>query len=291
MDILPTIRFVQAVNYHVGRRRQLRCITIHTMETPEQSTRAEWCANWFGGLIGTAPQASAHYMIDNDTIVQGVSDDDTAWTTPGVNADGLSVEHAGYAGQTDSQWDDAFSVAQLDLSARLVAVKCVLYGIPPRHLTDAQLAAGESGIIGHDQATRVYKLSTHTDPGENFPWVDYIDLVQSYVSVITGGDDIVTPEDIKAIVDGVLGTPFGGTDTDPARNLRQRVSAIGIDSKRSRDLSAQAVTKLDALPGVIRQATADALGAADLAITVDSDALSQAITGRVLDGLAGRLQQ
>ena len=48
------------------------------------------------------------------------------------------------------------------------------YDLPVVHLSDAQLLAGEKGIIGHDQASRVYKKSDHTDPGVNFPWVRFI---------------------------------------------------------------------------------------------------------------------
>ena len=52
-------------------------LVIHTMESPEKPDTAESVANWFSG--STAPQASAHYCIDGNSIVQCVHDDDVAW--------------------------------------------------------------------------------------------------------------------------------------------------------------------------------------------------------------------
>ena len=40
-----------------------------------------------------------------------------------------------------------------------------------RQLTDAELEAGKKGIIGHVQASRLYKKSTHTDLGHGFPTI------------------------------------------------------------------------------------------------------------------------
>lgn len=175
-------KFVQARNYREGRSSKVRLLAIHTMEYPERPTGAEWCADYFAGP--RAPMASTHYCCDNDSVVQGVREADTAYTTPGANHDGISIEHAGHASQKDDAtgWRDAYSTALLDRSARLAADICKRNSIPIRHLTDAQLRAGDAGIIGHDQATRVYRRSSHTDPGKGFPWDRYIALVQAYAN-------------------------------------------------------------------------------------------------------------
>ena len=72
-------------------------LVIHTMEAPEKPDTAENVAKWFAG--STAPQASAHYCIDADSIVQCVQDRDVAWHAPGANHNGLGFEHAGTAGR------------------------------------------------------------------------------------------------------------------------------------------------------------------------------------------------
>ena len=157
--------------------RDIRVIVIHTMEYPERAGGAEWCAAYFAG---GAVKASAHYCVDADSIVQCVYDRDVAYAAPGVNHDGIQIEHAGYSGQGAGGWADEYSTRMLDLSARLTAHLAVKHGIPIRHLTDSELRSGAKGFIGHVQASRVYRKSDHGDPGPDFPWAAYMQLVRSY---------------------------------------------------------------------------------------------------------------
>lgn len=177
---LPPITQTPSPNKHTGRTRKVRVVVVHTMESPEKATTAEDVArNWFA-----KPEArsSAHYCVDADSIVQCVSEADTAWAAPGANADGIQIELAGRAGQGTEGWSDAYSVAELDLAARLVADICTRHGIPIRKLTREQLAAGERGIIGHVDASAVYRLSDHTDPGPDFPWDQVIAKARLHAS-------------------------------------------------------------------------------------------------------------
>lgn len=177
---LPPITQIPSPNKHAGRTRKPRVVVMHTMESPERATTAEDVArNWFAK---TAARASAHYCVDADSIVQCVSEADTAWAAPGANADGIQIELAGRAGQGAAGWADTYSVAELDLAARLVADICTRHNIPIRKLTREQLAAGERGIIGHVDASAVYRLSDHTDPGPDFPWDQVIAKARSYAA-------------------------------------------------------------------------------------------------------------
>ena len=174
------IKTIPSPNFTRGRARNVRLVVIHTVEAPERGTIAEDVArNWFAT---TAARSSAHYVVDNDSIVRCVDEADTAWAAPGANADGLQIEHAGYAAQTPSQWGDDYSRAMLELSARLTADLCRRYAIPAVHLTPAQLAGGARGIIGHIDATNAYgPRGGHTDPGPSFPWDAYIAKVRGYL--------------------------------------------------------------------------------------------------------------
>lgn len=167
--------YITPRNYYAGRDKTLRLIVIHTMETPEQQGRARWCAQYFAGP--GAPQASAHACIDDQEVVLCLPPSATAWAAPGANSDGYQVEHAGYASQGAAGWADAYSQRMLALSATHTAQIARAAGIPLRHLTDGELAAGQAGFVGHDQVSRVYKLSDHTDPGPAFPWTQYMNLV------------------------------------------------------------------------------------------------------------------
>lgn len=169
--------FVQARNFTRVGGRTINLVVVHDMEAPETAKTAETVAAWFAGP--TAPRASAHYCIDNDSIVQCVRDMDVAWHAPGANHDGIGLEHAGYARQSRNEWLDPFGTRMLALSAKLAADLCTKYQIPIRHLSAADLLRGERGITGHADVTQAYHRSTHTDPGGDFPWDTYLALVKA----------------------------------------------------------------------------------------------------------------
>lgn len=173
--------FIQAKHYSPGRGgKNVKLIVLHTMETPQSEGRANQVALWFAG--SSAPQASAHYMVDDKAIIQSVSEADTAWAVDeyDLNQESISIEHAGYAAQTPAIWANPYSTAQLALSASLTADIAKRHGIPAVKLTPAQIVAGQSGFCGHADITAAFKIAGgHTDPGANFPWASYIQAVKA----------------------------------------------------------------------------------------------------------------
>jgi len=176
-----TYPFIQAKHFTVGRNGiKPRLIVIHTMETPENFGRAHQVAVWFSGA--NAPQASAHYMVDNEDIYQTVLEANTAWAVDDwdLNQSSISVEHAGNAAQTPAQWTDAYSKAELALSARLTADIAHRNGIPAVKLSPADILAGKAGFCGHNDITIAKEIAGgHTDPGPNFPWTSYLAQVNA----------------------------------------------------------------------------------------------------------------
>lgn len=187
------MQFIQARNYTKGRIKPIRLVVIHDMEAPEKPDTAENIASWFAGP--TAPQASAHVCIDNDSIVGCVHDEDTAWAAPNANSDGLHIEHAGYANQSFNDWLDPFGKAMIEISAKHAAAWCKKYGIPPRHLSISEIRNGAKGFAGHVDITNALNGgSGHTDPGPNFPWDYYLSRVIFYLSpagVASGGEEMI----------------------------------------------------------------------------------------------------
>jgi hypothetical protein len=173
------LEFIQARNYTrvTTPPRSVDVVVLHTMEYPERPTGAEWCANYFAG--STAPQASAHYMVDNDTVVQGVRDEDVAWAAPGCNHNGLQIEHAGYAAQGATGWADPYSQAMLALSAKLTAKLCNRHAIPVRYVDALGLQEGRRGITTHAAVSLAFRRTDHTDPGKSFPMAAYIAAVKA----------------------------------------------------------------------------------------------------------------
>jgi peptidoglycan hydrolase-like protein with peptidoglycan-binding domain len=190
-----------------GRRSPIRLIVIHTMEAAETTSTAESVGNYFAK---PSTQASAHVGIDTDSECRYVADCNTAWAAPGANADGLQLELAGSAKQSVSDWADKNSCQILELAIVRVALWCKTYSIPPRLLTQAQLADGKSkGIVGHDLVSKVFRLSSHWDPGMQFPWPWFLMRVRSalYATPAPLIKPITAPPStrIKLNVDGVFG--------------------------------------------------------------------------------------
>lgn len=157
-------------------RRKVRVIVLHTMEAPEKGTTAENVARYFATV---ERPASAHVCVDNNSVVQCVFDNDVAYAAPGCNYDGIQIEMSGYARQTPEEWRDEFSSAMLVIVAGVIAQYSLKFDISIIHLTDDELRMGERGVVGHDQVSRVYKRSTHTDPGPAFPWVEVMAMANA----------------------------------------------------------------------------------------------------------------
>lgn len=205
--------FQQAKNYYRGRTARPRLIVIHTAEALEKNNTAENIIKYFAG--SQAPKASCHYAIDNDSIAQGVREEDTAFAAPGANHDGIQIEHAGYARQTLTEWNDPFSQAMLELSAKLTADLCRRWNIPPVHVTGETLRTGR-GICGHVDVNRVYHQSTHTDPGDYFPWEQYIQKVKQHL-----GTTPAPAFDVEQAARAVIAGKYG--------NGAQRRAALGAN--------------------------------------------------------------
>ena len=159
--------------------RTIDLVVVHDMEYPEKPESAEWCAQFFAGAAGmTPPRASAHYSVDRDSIVQSVRDGDVAWHAMSANRNGIGIEHAGYAKQSRADWLDDYSRAELALSAQLVSRLCKTYGIPVKYVGVDDLRIGERGITGHGDVSKAFG-GTHWDPGESFPWPEYLALISA----------------------------------------------------------------------------------------------------------------
>jgi N-acetyl-anhydromuramyl-L-alanine amidase AmpD len=188
MPTLPSrIPFVQARNYTDLRGkpgRKPNVVVIHTAEIAEKGDSAEAIARYFAT---TTRQASAHYTVDANSVVQSVQLRDVAWAAPGCNHNGIQLEHAGYARQTKAEWADQYSRDLLDLSAQLCGkVICPKFKIQPVLLTGTRLqrAAWDKSVTGftsHHEVSKVFRRSTHTDPGAWFPWADYLRAVEEYL--------------------------------------------------------------------------------------------------------------
>jgi N-acetyl-anhydromuramyl-L-alanine amidase AmpD len=174
---LTSIPFVQAKHYTKGRNKPVQLIVVHDMEAPEGPLTAENVAHYFAT---TEVQASAHYCVDNNSVVQCVRLEDTAYQCKGANANGIGIEHAGYARQSLAEWLDDYGRAMLELSAQLSAVLCRQFAIEPvraEFLSGISPTVTKAGFCGHRD---VPGHGSHSDPGPNFPFDYYLGRVAFY---------------------------------------------------------------------------------------------------------------
>lgn len=173
--------FIPARHFTAGDPdRTVDFIVLHDMEAPERTGVARDVARWFAGP--EAPQASAHYCVDGDEVVQCVRLADVAWHAPGANRRGIGVELAGYARQSEAEWQDAYSARMLGRAAQLVASLCEWYGVPAAFVDAAGLAAGRRGLTTHREVTRWQQTpGGHEDPGPAFPVSLFVATVRGYL--------------------------------------------------------------------------------------------------------------
>jgi len=204
------IPFLRA-RWFTTANKQNDLIVIHDMEYPERWDAAEQVARYFA-TMSAASKASAHYCIDNNSIVQCVLDKDVAYAAPGANHDGIHLEHAGYAAQRPVEWADPYSSAELAISASLAAQLCQKYGIPPEFVAAPGLKVNHRGITTHAEVSRAFKQTTHTDPGVNFPIDHYIDMVRNEM--------MGPPKEVHTVVNAPVVTILSHQSWGPAAYIQ-----------------------------------------------------------------------
>jgi len=223
------------------------------METPETGGRAEQVAKWFAGE--TAPQASAHYCVDNTAIWQNVKDTDTAWAVAveDYNQESISLELAGQASQTPAQWADTYSRGELAGAEKLSAELSVEHGIPPIHLTDKQILDGVTkGFCYHADISRAKAIAGgHTDPGVNFPLYNFLASVAGLNTPKLGGRSVLAG---SPVIPGVITSTEVKKSSNPIVQPKLQVIKVAdVQPGKSGNevkLVQEALTKVGCNPGL-----------------------------------------
>ncbi|MER6949579.1 N-acetylmuramoyl-L-alanine amidase [Nonomuraea sp. NPDC000554] len=170
-------------NYTPGRTKPIRYVVVHVTQGSYAGT-----INWFQN---PSAQVSAHYVIrssDGD-VTQMVRDGDTAYHVRSANPEAIGIEHEGYV--DNPSW---FTDAMYRSSAALTRFLCDKYGIPRTR----------ANIVGHSELPG----NDHTDPGPNWNWDYYMQLVNG--GSIFGG----SPADFNGDGKDDVVTFTHGTDAD-----------------------------------------------------------------------------
>jgi N-acetyl-anhydromuramyl-L-alanine amidase AmpD len=167
--------FVESPHVTRSKGRPIDLLVVHTAETAERSGAALAVARWFAQ---PESQVSAHYCVDDRTVVQCVRERDIAWHARGANARSIGIELAGFAAQGRAEWGDEYSRAVLSRAADLAARICARHKLPVVWLRAAELRAGDRGLTGHADVSGAFGRSDHWDPGPSFPVARFLGLVR-----------------------------------------------------------------------------------------------------------------
>jgi hypothetical protein len=144
-------------NYTVSSRETaypINYVVIHTTQGSYSGT-----VNWFQN---PSASVSAHYVLrsSDGQITQMVREKDIAWHAGNwtYNTQSIGIEHEGFVDNPSWYTDPMYRA-----SAALTRNICLKYGIPMTR----------SRIIGHSEVPS----ATHTDPGPNWNWTYYMQLV------------------------------------------------------------------------------------------------------------------
>lgn len=136
----------------------------------------------------SSPKSSAHYVVDAGKTYQCVYDKIIAWHC-GYNTGSIGVEMCDDPREPVSRWDTKNHTKMFARTVDLVADLALAYNIPVRYLTDEELArwgkhktVASGGITTHAQMARVFKKSTHWDPG-TWPSKDFLADVKASVAI------------------------------------------------------------------------------------------------------------
>jgi hypothetical protein len=179
-------------------------IVIHDAEYPEGVDSGEAVARYFQR---ESSGGSAHYVQDPDDEEHCVPDGHMAWGVAGANNGTIHQEQDGYAKQTRAEWLDTSSRRTLCRTAARTAALCVQYQIPPAKRRTADGERRTAGIYGHVDLSRVsWVTSTHTDPGPQFPWDVFMQLLERAYAVLRSDGGIQGFQQARGLtVDGIAG--------------------------------------------------------------------------------------
>lgn len=181
----PAPRPPQVPAFNHGGPQTPTLLVMHSTVSGAAKGTANGIAQWWHK--SSSPNTSAHYIVDEGTTIQCVGDHTIAYHC-GYNTNSIGIEMCDDPSDPKSRWDSEPHIQMLNRTADLVAQLCLAYGIPARYLTDDELrawgrnkTAANGGIVTHAQMSRVFKMSTHWDPGE-WPSEKFLETVRADIN-------------------------------------------------------------------------------------------------------------
>ena len=166
-------------NYSSRSGTAISAVTIHTIQGSYAGA-----ISWFQNC---AASVSAHYVIrsSDGQVTQMVLESDKAWHVGSENPYTIGFEHEGFV--DDASW---YTPAMYESSADIVRdIVDSGYGINPLRAYNGPSCSSSSTCLlggcikikGHQH----FPNQSHTDPGENWDWVKFYNLINNGTSAST----------------------------------------------------------------------------------------------------------
>jgi len=168
--------YIPASSQHTGGRQNgFDRIVMHGTVSPCVRGGARNVARYF-----QSPSAggAAHYVVDPGEVIQCVKTNRIAYHAP-PNARSVGVELCDPQTGPDSRWSDANHTAMLQHAAQLVHELALEGNVPLLYVSSKSLRLGGRGITEHNDVSRAWGQSSHTDPGSGFPMPRFVAMVRA----------------------------------------------------------------------------------------------------------------
>lgn len=174
--------------------KHLQAIYIHTTENDPSAD-----ANNVVDYQLKTQSGSYHYMVDRRKLIFCNTDDWFTWSTANAaNSNGLHLALVGWAADPArktkmlrADWlREESNHGTLTRAAWQIARWCKTHNIPAVLVDAKGLRAGVKGISTHDSSRLAWGVTTHWDPGPDFPMDVLIQLVNAQLN---------PPKDIPAM--------------------------------------------------------------------------------------------
>jgi hypothetical protein len=151
-------------------------LAVHTTEGMMRAADLRAWASWPGSSHASCDETGVLMTPDHGFVPY----ERASWTLRNGNSRSENIEQCGWARWTRAEW--LARPKLLDATARWLAERSRARGIPLRHLSPAEVRAGQSGVIGHVDYTLGTGDGSHTDPGKSYPWDVVLAAANSYAA-------------------------------------------------------------------------------------------------------------